>query len=209
MEIVYTLRYSDFIPTWVAMRRVHRAQPRQSWAILSLFVFLASIGVLALSLASFRHGRHGGFDITLFLEHLTLLAGAVIAGPILGWLFSYAIWRTTSPRTVRASVSSEGVQWITHRNELTFAWTSLRNVSSDAEGVVFSRILSRDNRSKWRLVMAEPPLAVVVPRHAFASTAQMDEFYTLAQRYWLTAQMKDLASLDGEQVWPPPPRVGA
>jgi len=52
--------------------------------------------------------------------------------------------------------------------------------------------------------------ALIIPKSAFASSREAEEFYKIAHDAWDTAKINErYASMVQEGVWPPPPRIGA
>jgi len=52
--------------------------------------------------------------------------------------------------------------------------------------------------------------ALIIPKSAFASSREAEEFYKIAHDAWDTAKTNQrYASTIQEGVWPPPPRIGA
>lgn len=204
MEISYRLKYRDLWLTWASLRRFYKAEPYHVWAITLCLIFPLTflVPIFQIDAAYTPH-----LSSPAMWHETWEFVGSLCAGVfIIGALNYFFYLRPMLRRQILLRLSPECVLQNGVRRRLTLAWSEVQAVARESDGLsIYGKPNAKENPMKRNIVPFELPSVVHVPRHAFESASQEEEFSALAQRYWQAARFNvELPS--AEQVWPPPPR---
>lgn len=111
----------------------------------------------------------------------------------------YRFWKVLKSDTTGERIAEAGISYLRWGKPQCpgyyHHWSSFEDVVSTEH---FFYLILRGKR------------ALIIPKSAFASSREAEEFYKIAHDAWDTAKTNQrYASTIQEGVWPPPPRIGA
>lgn len=198
MEVTFTLNRSDVsaFQKFVASRGMRFKVVRWIVVALGAFVFVGGILWDHIFPAPSSSGHTGQSSPTDWIAQVA----SVVLPLVVIFLFWFLVLRTirlkqedaslfSHPQTL--SLSLERLVWQFNGMQTTVIWSSVPDISSDANSLYF---FTGENQ------------AFIVPRRAFPNPEASEMFFGRSMALW---KGKPLPNTDDLNTWPPPPRIGA
>ena len=198
MEVTFTLNHSDVsaFQKFVASRGMRFKVVR--WIVFALGAFVFVGGILWDHI--FPAPNSSGHAVHSPAANWIAQVVSVVLPLVIIFLFWFLVLRSirfnqgdasllSHPQTV--SLSLEHLSWQFKGMQTTMTWSSIPDVSSDANSLYF---FTGKNQ------------AFIVPRRAFPNLEAPEVFLRRATALW---KGEPVSNTDDSNIWPPPPRIGA
>ncbi len=121
-------------------------------------------------------------------------------------IFAFAVWFVPFAAKKRA----KAVPGFLDQRSLSIEATHIvEKTSINETKLEWTRIEAVEESDKFLYFFINTQYALLLPKRAFSSPAEMQIFLDKSRRYWEVAKSGQPFPAEDADIWPPPPRIGA